>query len=206
MISSGILDGSTPNFSKILTAFPLSCIVQKTACHWPKNCHRSYLLQTRPLWGEPTRCEQYQWCSRSASWLLPPKQAGLFHEQAWSNTGFGSPWNRWPRHTIAQYTLCGWGERDLHWDHASTTANHLFHRLAGFLLMTLLFMLFSISFHIAAVVNSPVLERHIELFQHLSWGPTGVGHNSNQQHLSADIVVAQTPGLLPSDPSVSKSD
>ena len=34
--------------------------------------------------------------------------------------------------------------------------------------MTLLFMLFSISFHIAAVVNSPVLERHIELFQHLS--------------------------------------
>ena len=139
MISSGILDGSTPNFSKILTAFPLSCIVQKTAFHRPKNCHRLYLLQTRPLWGEPTRCEQYQWCSRSASWLLPPKQAGLFHEQAWSNTGFGSPWNQWPRHTIAQYTLCGWGERDLHWDHASTTANHLFHRLAGFLLMTLLF-------------------------------------------------------------------
>ena len=37
-----------------------------------------------------------------------------------------------------------------------------------------------------------VLDCHVELLQDFSGWPTGVGHNTHQEHLSSNIVVAKT--------------
>ena len=125
IISSGILDGSTPNFSKILTAFPLSC--GATCCNMlqPRSttfetapivprCARSSLRRANKMWAVSMVLAFSLLASSTLCWgklgkrkrelLRWCKPSYQMFEDVWRKTGqIGNNWWYNPKYVYSIY-------------------------------------------------------------------------------------------------------